>query len=235
MLCIQPDGYTNGVEPNTTGDNNQEASPFLPLATASQKTKGEREELFFKWFRSERVKPNNTLAGLQDALDALDKHEEEVRKFLHDEEEQALADWTATAESYRDEFLMPLRMRKGDSEVNFVNFYRTELVEYSPAEGGCFYHRRTCLASFPVSYFNAVKFYGEFTCPENAEDKTLEAAKEYGREKFGLTFQGDRVDWGDGDTREVRGFSSARPEADGEAMLERFPFQSATMTVPHYE
>ena len=86
-----------------------------------------------------------------------------------------------------------------------------------------------------MSYFNAVNIYGEFTTPENAEDKTLEAAKEYGREKFGLTFQGDRVDWGDGDTREVRGFSSARPEADGEAMLERFPFQSATLTVPHYE
>ena len=103
------------MEPNTTGDNNQEASPFLPLETASQKTKGEREELFFKWFRSAMPTMENKCAGLQDALAALDKHEAEVRKFQHDAEEQALADWTATAESYRDEFLMPLRIRKGDS------------------------------------------------------------------------------------------------------------------------
>ena len=198
-------------------------------------SKADREAHFWKVWLSDKVTTESKVAGLQDALAALDKHDAECQKFKHDEEEQALSDWTATAESYRDEFLMPLRVRKGDSEVNFVNFYRTELVEYSQAEGGCFYHRRRCLASFPVSFFNAVNYYGEFTTPENGEAKTLEAAKEYGREKFGLTFQGDRVDWGDGDTREVRGFSSARPEADGEAMLERFPFQSATLTVPHYE
>jgi hypothetical protein len=222
------------VEPNTAGDNNQEVSPFLPIETASQITKGQREQRFWKYWLANNPTTESKMAGLQDALAAYDAHEADVRKFIRDAEEQSLADWTATAESYRDEFLMPLRNRKGDSEANFVNFYRTELIEYSPAEGGCFYLRRLCLASFPVSYFNAVNYYGEFTTPEGAEQKTLEAAKEYGRDKFGLTFQGDRVEGCEGD-REVRGFSSSRPEADGEAMLERFPFQSATMTVPHYE
>jgi predicted house-cleaning noncanonical NTP pyrophosphatase (MazG superfamily) len=165
------------VEPTTNGENNQEASPFLPLATASQKTKGEREELFFKWFRSEKVKASNTLSSLQDALAALDKHEEEVRKFLHDEEEQALADWTATALNYQDEFLMPLRLRQSPTGNCFVSFYRSEWEEFSPAEGGCYWMRRQMVACFPVSHFNGVGAYGHPDDGE-ADARTLEAAKE---------------------------------------------------------
>ena len=198
-------------------------------------TVSQRETHFWKFWLTANPTTESKCAGLQDALAALDKHEAEVRKFLHDAEEEALADWTATAESYRDEFLMPLRIRKGDSDANFVNFYRTELVEYSPAEGGCYYLRRLCVASFPVSYFNGHGYCGEFTCFESAEDKVLETAKEYGRDKFGLTFEGDEVERSDGSKRKVFGLRSSRPEADGEAMLERFPFQSATLTVPHYE
>jgi len=222
------------VEPNTSGDNNQEASPFLPLATASQKTKGEREELFFKWFRSERVKQNNTLASLQDALDALDKHEEEVRKFLHDEEEQALSDWTATALTYQDEFLMPLRLRQSPTGNCFVSFYRSEWEEFSPAEGGCYWMRRTMVACFPVSHFNGVGYHGH-PADADADNRTLEAAKEYGRKEFGLTFEGDWLERDGYDRRKVWGLTSSRPEADAEVFLEAFPFQAATMNRPHYE
>lgn len=222
------------MEHKPDGENNQEASPFLPLATASQMTKGEREELFFKWFRSEKVKANNTLSSLQDALDALDKHEKEVRKFKHDAEEQSLADWLSDAENYRDNFLMPLRFRQSPTGNCFVCFYRSEWLEFSPAEGGCYWMRRTPVACFPVSYFNGV---GEYGHPANADadQQTLERAKEYGRDKLGLTFEGDETERSDGSKRKVWGLTSSRPEADAEVFLEPFPFQSASLVTPHYE
>jgi hypothetical protein len=222
------------VEPNTAGDNSQEASPFLPLETASQITKAKREERFWKFWLTANPTTESKVAGLQDALAALDKHEADVRKFIADAEEQALADWTAQAENYRDEFLMPLRNRKSPTGNCFVNFYRSEWEEYSPAEGGCYWMRRTCIASFPVAYFNGVGVFGH---PDDAQadERTLDAAKEYGRDKFGLTFDGDLTERSDGSKRKVWGLTSSRPEADAEVMLEALPFQSATFTRPHYE
>ena len=222
------------MEPNTTGDNNQEVSPFLPLATASQKTKAEREAHFWKVWLSDKVTTESKCAGLQDALAALDKHEEEVRKFLHDEEEQALADWTAQALTYQDEFLMPLRLRQSPTGNCFVSFYRSEWEEFSPAEGGCYWMRRTMVACFPVSHFNGVGAYGH-PADGGADDRTLEAAKEYGRKEFGLTFEGDWLERDGYDRRKVWGLTSSRPEADAEVFLEAFPFQAATMCRPHYE
>ena len=94
--------------------------------------------------------------------------------------------------------------------------------------------RRTPLACFPVSYFNGV---GEYGHPANADadERTLEAAKEYGRKELGLTFEGDWMEREGYDRRKVWGLTSSRPEADAEVMLEVFPFQSAATTPPHYE
>ncbi len=222
------------MEPETAGDNNQEVSPFLPLETASQITKGQREQRFWKYWLKSNPTTESKVAGLQDALAAYDAHEAAVRKFIADAEEQELADWISQAEAYRDSLLMPLRHRQSPTGNCFVNFYRSEWEEYSPAEGGCYWMRRTPIACFPVSYFNGVGVYGH---PDDAEadKRTLEAAKEYGRDKLGLTFDGDETERSDGSKRKVFGLTSARPEADAEAMLEAFPFQSAAMCRPHYE
>jgi hypothetical protein len=94
--------------------------------------------------------------------------------------------------------------------------------------------RRRPVASFPLSYFDGTGYWGH---PSEGSDAktTLERAKEYGRDKLGLTFDGDTINWSEGDTRKVRGLTSASPEADGEVMLEAFPFQSAALVAPHYE
>lgn len=222
------------MEHKPDGDNNQEASPFLPLATASQITKGQREERFWKFWVTANPTTESKIDGLQDAFAALDRHEAEVRKFIADAEEQALADWTAQAENYRDDFLMPLRHRQSPTGNCFVSFYRSEWEEFSPAEGGCYWMRRTPLACFPVSYFNGVGVYGH---PDDAQadERTLEAAKEYGRDKLGLTFEGDWMEREGYDRRKVWGLTSSRPEADAEVFLEAFPFQSTAMVTPHYE
>ena len=197
-------------------------------------SKGEREAHFWKVWLSDKVTTESKVAGLQDALAALDKHDAECQKFKHDAEEQALADWLSDAENYRDEFLMPLRFRQSPTGYCFVCFYRSEWEEFSPAEGGCYWMRRTPLACFPVSYFNGV---GEYGHPANADadERTLEAAKEYGRKELGLTFDGDETERSDGSKRKVFGLTSSRPEADAEVMLECFPFQSAALVTPHYE
>ena len=222
------------MEPNTAGDNSQEASPFLPLATASQMSQGQREQRFWKFFLSTNVSKESRVAGLQDALAALDKHEADVRKFIADAEAQSLADWTADAENYRDEFLMPLRHRVSAEGGCFVNFYRSDWEEFSPAEGGCYWMRRRPVASFPLSFFDGTGYWGHPSEGSTAQT-TLERAKEYGRDKFGLTFEGDEVERSDGSKRKVWGLTSSRPEADAEVMLEQFPFQSAALVAPHYE
>lgn len=197
-------------------------------------SKGERESRFWKIWLSDKLTTESKMAGLQDALAALDAHELAVSKFLADAEEQALADWLSDAENYRDDFLMPLRHRQSPTGNCFVCFYRSEWEEFSPAEGGCYWMRRTPLACFPVSYFNGVGVYGH---PDDAaaDERTLAAAKEYGRDKLGLTFEGDETERSDGSKRKVWGLTSSRPEADAEVMLEAFPFQSTAMVKPHYE
>ena len=190
---------------------------------------------FWKWFQSRYPlgHPERFNAREQACKD-FDAHEVKVKDFILAAEEQALADWLSDAENYRDEFLMPLRFRQSPTGYCFVCFYRSEWEEFSPAEGGCYWMRRTPLACFPVSYFNGV---GEYGHPANADadERTLEAAKEYGRKELGLTFDGDETERSDGSKRKVFGLTSSRPEADAEVILERFPFQSATLTVPHYE
>lgn len=222
------------MEPNTAGDITQEVSPFLPLETASQITKAEREERFWKFFLSRNATTESRVAGLQDALAALDAHELAVRKFKHDAEEQALADWLRDAESYRDDFLMPLRHRQSAEGGCFVNFYRSDWEEFSPAEGGCYWMRRRPVASFPLSFFDGTGYWGH-PSEGSAAVTTLERAKEYGRDKFGLTFEGDWLEREGYDRRKVWGLTSSRPEADAEVMLEQFPFQSAALVAPHYE
>jgi hypothetical protein len=81
------------------------------------------------------------------------------------------------------------------SEDNFWNFYLTELRWFSPAEGGCFYYHRTALACYPLSKFESV-----------------EQAKAFARDTFGVTFENDITENSDGSTRKVRGLTSCAPK-----------------------
>lgn len=101
---------------------------------------------------------------------------------------------------------------------NFWNFYHVEQIEYSPAEGGCFYFHFTPVACFPES-----RFKGEIE------------AKEFARENFGLIFDNDRIETGNGESRPAWKMTSCVAEVDGEIRLESFPFQSMTTEIPHYE
>ena len=101
---------------------------------------------------------------------------------------------------------------------NFWNFYLTSYDEYSPAEGGCYYYHRKALACYPLSKFDS-----------------LEQAKAFARDTFGVTFEGDTTETSGGYSRKVRGFTSASPEADCEVYAQRFPFQEVTTRTPRYE
>jgi hypothetical protein len=195
----------------------------------------QRIDHFWKWFNAQHpIGSPSRQKAVDTAFADLEAHEMEVRKFKHDAEEQALADWLRDAESYRDDFLMPLRHRESAEGGCFVNFYRSDWEEFSPAEGGCYWMRRRPVASFPLSFFDGTGYWGH-PFAASAAQTTLERAKEYGRDKFGLTFEGDEAERSDGSKRKVFGLTSSRPEADAEVMLEQFPFQSAALVAPHYE
>lgn len=115
-------------------------------------------------------------------------------------------------ESYRE------KVTEFSTGYNFWNFYHVEQIEYSPAEGGCFYFHFYAIACFPAERF-----------------RNVNEAKEFARENFGLIFDGDRIETGDGESRPAWKMTSCVAEVDGEIHLERFPFQSVTTRIPHYE
>jgi len=114
---------------------------------------------------------------------------------------------------------------KGREGVNgFVSFYHSEQEEYSPAEGGCWFVRRTPRACYP-----ARQFWNDET---QALDRTLLEAE---ADRLGLTLEGSMVSRSDGTLRPVRKICSSAAEADCEAFLETYPFQSAKTLRPQYE
>ena len=100
---------------------------------------------------------------------------------------------------------------------NFWNFYNVVQIEYSPAEGGCFYFHNSAIACFPVERF-----------------RNENEAKEYARENFGLIFNGDIIE-SCGHSRPANSITSCVAEVDGWVCLERFPFESVTTRTPQYE
>jgi hypothetical protein len=106
----------------------------------------------------------------------------------------------------------------------FVSFYHSEQEEYSPAEGGCWFIRRTPVACYPAS-----KFW-DYSA-KSLNRKLLEAEAS----RLGLTLEGEEVPYGDGTTRKVRKICSCAPEADCEAFLETYPFSHAKTIAPRYE
>lgn len=106
----------------------------------------------------------------------------------------------------------------------FVSFYHSEQEEYSPAEGGCWFIRRTPVACYPAS-----KFW-DYSA-KDLDRKLLEAEAS----RLGLTLEGEETQNRDGSTRKVRPICSCASEADCEAFLETYPFSHACTIRPQYE
>jgi len=106
----------------------------------------------------------------------------------------------------------------------FVSFYHSVQEEYSPAEGGCWFVRRT-----PVACYPAKKFW-DYSA-KSLDRKLLEAEAS----RLGLTLEGEEGENHDGSVRRVRPICSCAPEADGEAFLETYPFSHAETIAPRYE
>ena len=106
----------------------------------------------------------------------------------------------------------------------FVSFYHSVQEEYSPAEGGCWFIRRT-----PVACYPAKKFW-DYSA-KSLDRKLLEAEAS----RLGLTLEGEEVEGRDGSIRKVSPICSCAPEADCEAFLETYPFSHAETIAPRYE
>lgn len=106
----------------------------------------------------------------------------------------------------------------------FVSFYHSEQEEYSPAEGGCWFIRRTPVACYPAS-----KFWSHSL---KALDRYAVRAEAF---RLGLTLEDDETENLDGSMRKVRKICSCAPEADCEAFLETYPFENARTIRPQYE
>ena len=151
------------------------------------------------------------VASTCEALDRLHadiEREDEIRAFDLEQAQRALV----------EQF-------KGREGVNgFVSFYHSVQEEYSPAEGGCWFVRRTPRACYPARLF--------WNYETQALDRTLLEAE---ADRLGLTLEGSTVSRSDGSLRPVSKICSSSPEADCEAFLETYPFQSAKTLRPHYE
>ena len=106
----------------------------------------------------------------------------------------------------------------------FVSFYHSVQEEYSTAEGGCWFVRRTPVACYPAS-----KFW-DYSA-KSLDRKKLEAEAS----RLGLTLEGEETQNRDGSVRKVRKICCSAPEADGEAFLETYPFSHACTIAPRYE
>lgn len=106
----------------------------------------------------------------------------------------------------------------------WANIYSAELVEYSPAEGGCFYTHLVCLRSIPAADLG------------KTEEAQQVAAQKIANE-MGLTCDGDLIESAHYESgfRPVRPVRSASPEADCEIRIESKPAKSETREIPHYE
>ena len=109
----------------------------------------------------------------------------------------------------------------------WANIYSAELVEYSPAEGGCYYTHRVCLRSIPAADLG------------RNEEAQQAAARKIANE-MGLTCDGDLIEAAgrtgrEGDFRKARPIRSAAAEVDCEIWIESKPAESETREIPHYE
>jgi len=160
------------------------------------------------WILKDEIETQNLSTALQMDLSNLATNLEILSRDII----QKLEDEKFELEMYAE------KITEFSTGKNFWNFYHVEQIEYSPAEGGCFYFHNTAIASFPADKF------------KNESD-----AKDYAREKFGLVFENDLVDLGDGESRPAWKMTSCVAEVDGVVYLERFPFESVTTRIPQYE
>lgn len=106
----------------------------------------------------------------------------------------------------------------------WANIYSAELVEYSPAEGGCYYTHRVCLRSIPAADLGRT-------------EETQQAAARKIANEMGLTCDGDLIEAAGYESgfRKARPIRSAAAEVDCEIWIENKPAESETREIPHYE
>ena len=105
-----------------------------------------------------------------------------------------------------------------------VNIYLCELIEYSPAEGGCYWERMECVRSIPA------KELGRTTAEQIANAGKLAS-------EMGLTPEGTLIPCRGYESgyRPANGIRSSRPEVDCRIYVEDKPKESEDTTRPHYE
>lgn len=144
---------------------------------------------------------------VQEVCDALDDLHKSVKQ-----EEQDRKDRLDCAKRTLEQY------QHNDKFNGFVSFYYSVQEEYSPAEGGCWFIRRTPVACYPARNFLDTKTGG-------LDRGKLEAEAE----RLGLTLDGTEID---GRPAKIR---SCAPEADCEAFLEQYPFEGTCLFAPRYE
>lgn len=112
----------------------------------------------------------------------------------------------------------------GGGSKKVVNIYLCELIEYSPAEGGCYWERMECVRSIPARKLG-----------RNEAEQIANAGKV--ASEMGLTPEGTLIPsegYAEG-YRFARGIRSSRPEVDCRIYVESKPKESEDTTFPHYE
>jgi len=106
----------------------------------------------------------------------------------------------------------------------WANIYSAELIEYSPAEGGCWYTHLVCLRSIPAADLG------------KTEEAQQVAAQKIANE-MGLTCDGDLIEAAGYESgfRKARPVRSAAAEVDCDVRIESKPAESETREIPHYE
>jgi len=185
----------------------EEPRPFLPHAEAQHQTEYQRAEQFSLFMKKQKADGCSPEA-LADWFGKYLENEQALRLFKIDEQYKADEGWKQECQWHLEQHILPR-----NREPNYWTFYTVERLEFSPAEGGCFYDHYTFIACFPQSRFT---------------DK--DEAKEYARDTWGHIFKGDMIG-----ERKARPISSAVPEVDAEVFNETLPLENQTLVVPHYE
>lgn len=105
-----------------------------------------------------------------------------------------------------------------------VNIYNCELIEYSPAEGGCYWERMECVRSIPA------RKLGRTPAEQIANAGRIAS-------EMGLTPEGTLIPasgYGSG-YRPANGIRSSRPEVDCRIYIETKPKESEDIACPQYE
>ena len=190
---------------NAQGES-EEPTPFLPHAEAQHKSETERANMFAEFMKARNA--TMTPEGIAEMVSKWFQNESALKEWKRNEFLAEQAEWENLCKWQAEK----LRDRK--HHEGFWTFYWVERLEFSPAEGGCFYDRHQAKASFPFSRF-----------------ADMDSAKMYARDTWGMKFEGDMNHNG----RKLRSLSSVVAEVNAGVYHERFPYEHETLRTPHYE